>query len=159
MIDRGLQVAGEVKRSEHWPKVEEAYKKANPHCVACGGPAQEVNVHHRFPFHLVIAAGRPDLELDPRNLITLCVDPDKDHHLYIGHLGDFVSYNVDVEAQARSFSDISKVAIEANASWNAEVAKRPSGHFANEADKVAFAMMLTGVFGAEPKVDLKGDPI
>jgi hypothetical protein len=31
-------------------------------------------VHHIFPFHYCIALGRPDLELDDRNLITLCED-------------------------------------------------------------------------------------
>jgi hypothetical protein len=31
-----------------------------------------VQVHHIFPFHDCVALGRPDLELDERNLITLC---------------------------------------------------------------------------------------
>ena len=33
------------------------------------GPVQ---VQHIFPFHYCVALGRPDLELDERNLITLC---------------------------------------------------------------------------------------
>jgi len=33
-----------------------------------------LQVHHIFPFHYCIALGRPDLELDDRNLITLCED-------------------------------------------------------------------------------------
>ena len=159
MIDRGLQVAGEVKRSEHWPKVEEAFKKSQPSCAACVGQAKEVNVHHRYPFHLCIAAGRPDLELDPRNLITLCVDPDKDHHLYVGHLGDFVSFNSKVEDDVKTFHGSTKLSIEANVGWKAEEASRPTGHFSGEVDKDAFLAMLNSVFGSQPKVDLKGDPI
>jgi len=37
--------------------------------------------------------GRPDFELDPRNLLTPCVHHDCEHHVLIGHLDDYESYN------------------------------------------------------------------
>jgi hypothetical protein len=42
---------------------------------------------------------RPDLELDLRNLITLCESGDK-HHITLGHLGDFQSYNPNIREHA-----------------------------------------------------------
>ena len=158
-IDRGSEAALGIKRSEYWPKVEEAFKKSNPICAACGGPATELNVHHVFPFHMVILAGRPDLELDPRNLITLCVDPEFDHHLYVGHLGNFVSFNAAVVNDCKTYGKIAKASLGANASWLAERVARPSGHFADDAAKAAFLAELNTVFGATPKVDLKGNPL
>jgi len=55
----------------------------------CGGK-EKLEVHHLQPFHI-----KPDLELDPNNLITLCES--KNHgincHLFIGHLGNYKSIN------------------------------------------------------------------
>jgi hypothetical protein len=68
-------VYGSSERSGHWPTVRAAYLEKHPTCEACGS-ADDLNVHHVAPFHL-----RPELELDPTNLITLC----REHHLSIGH--------------------------------------------------------------------------
>jgi hypothetical protein len=48
-----------------------------------------------MPFHICRALGRPELELDQRNLITLC-EGAISHHILIGHLDDWQSYNPDV---------------------------------------------------------------
>ena len=47
-----------------------------------------------MPFHL-----DPALELDPTNLITLCMD-EKECHLHIGHGGSFKQYNPEVRRMA-----------------------------------------------------------
>jgi len=39
------------------------------------------------------AINRLDLELDERNLITLCVEPDMQHHALVGHLNFYASFN------------------------------------------------------------------
>jgi len=156
MIDRGLQVAGEAKRSEHWPKVEKDFKEAHPECAACGMRG-ELNVHHIFPFHEIIAAGRPDLELDPRNLITLCVNPEYDCHCEIGHLGNFSSYNVRVLEDCKKYGKLKKVEIEANPDWLLERNVRPSGHFNGALDRGIFLSKIIQVFGKDPQVDLHGD--
>ncbi len=75
-----------------------------------------------WQFHL-----HPNLELDPRNLITLCELPGRDHHLLIGHLDEWESYNVNVRDDAKRYYGKSADQIRANATWQKEVAKRPAG--------------------------------
>src|SRR5512135_3581631 len=82
-----------MKRSNKWPKVRAAHLAKHPACEVCGGN-EKLEVHHKRPFHL-----HPDLELDPKNLITLC---ESKHggvncHLFVGHLGNFKSFNADVK--------------------------------------------------------------
>jgi hypothetical protein len=62
-------------RSSEWSAVRAAHVKRHPACLACGS-VEQLNVHHIEPFHM-----RPDLELDPSNLVTLC----REHHFRIGH--------------------------------------------------------------------------
>lgn len=82
------------KRSSAWPAVEKSFLQHNPYCKACGGQLK-LNVHHKEPFHLF-----PEKELDPKNLITLCMAVDRHCHLNIGHGNDFKSYNPHVEKDA-----------------------------------------------------------
>jgi 5-methylcytosine-specific restriction enzyme A len=82
-----------AKRSTHWPTVEKHFLENNPACAACGG-TNRLNVHHCMPFHL-----DPNLELDPTNLITLCMG-EKECHLHIGHGGSFKEYNPNVRKDA-----------------------------------------------------------
>lgn len=51
-------------------------------------------MHHLKPFHLF-----PKLELDPANLITLCMTK-KMCHLLIGHGDDFAMYNPNARLDA-----------------------------------------------------------
>jgi len=81
-------------RSPQWPKVRAEHLKANPACAACGG-RDSLEVHHIHGF-----AERPDLELDPRNLLTLCAS---DCHLVFGHLHAWTRINPDVIADVRSY--------------------------------------------------------
>lgn len=77
------------ERSPHWPAVEKALLKKEPICQACGTD-QHLNVHHIKPFHLY-----PELELEPTNLITLCMSDTK-CHIQLGHGDDFKEYNPNV---------------------------------------------------------------
>lgn len=93
------ETAKRVLRSPHWRTLEWQWLEGHPLCAACRG-AERVQVHHRQPFHL-----RPELELDPGNLISLCMGK-LECHLRIGHGGSFKSYNPNVAgdaAEARSF--------------------------------------------------------
>lgn len=83
---------GGVARSSQWPKVRNDFLKSHPTCAVCGG-TKNLNVHHKRPYHL-----HPEDELNPQNLITLCNHGL--HHLWLGHLGNFQSYNVDVETDS-----------------------------------------------------------
>jgi 5-methylcytosine-specific restriction protein A len=77
-------------RSSGWAKVEHEFLKVHGECAACGG-SEALQVHHVKPFHL-----HPELELDPENLITLCMSGDLDCHLHLGHGGYFKCYNPNV---------------------------------------------------------------
>ncbi len=69
-------------RSSRWDEVRDDFIRNNQFCSACGY-TEELQVHHMKPFK-----SHPELELDPSNLITLCMGP-KDCHLFIGHGGNF----------------------------------------------------------------------
>ena len=78
----------DVKRNSKWPAARKKHLKVKPACEACGA-VTELEVHHMKPFHL-----HPTLELDPTNLITLCME--NDCHLYVGHGDNFKAYNPNV---------------------------------------------------------------
>jgi 5-methylcytosine-specific restriction endonuclease McrA len=87
-------------RSTHWPTVRKNFLKDHPFCSVCGG-TKKLEVHHKIPFHR-----NPSLELEPTNLITLCENK-KDGvncHLLFGHLGDFKSFNENVEEDAKKWN-------------------------------------------------------
>lgn len=83
-------------RSSKWQTVRKNFLELHKTCAACGA---EINlqVHHKKPFHM-----HPELELDDNNLITLCEEKGESGcHLKIGHLGDWKSFNPNVEKDAR----------------------------------------------------------
>ena len=103
------KIPADMRRSNQWPYARAQHLKDHPTCAVCGGYAK-LEVHHIRPFHL-----HPDLELDPANFITLCED-DVDGvncHLFVGHLGNFKSFNVSVAADA--------------AAWQMKLTTRPLG--------------------------------
>ncbi|HNX23820.1 MAG TPA: HNH endonuclease signature motif containing protein [Spirochaetota bacterium] len=73
------------QRSPEWENVRYAYIKDHPVCALCG-TAKDLQIHHIKPFHLY-----PELELEPENLITLCVSKywGFSCHLIAGHGGNF----------------------------------------------------------------------
>lgn len=96
-----------ARRSDEWPAVRKAFLLKNPTCRMCGGK-KKLEVHHIRPFHL-----HPEMELNPANLITLCEEKadGANCHLLFGHLGNFKSYNTNVEMDAMS--------------WRHKIASRP----------------------------------
>ena len=84
------------KRSPQWHKVREEFLTNNLECAVCG-TNKNLNVHHKKPFHLY-----PQFELDPNNLITLCMDPLHQCHIKLGHGGDFKKYNPNVDEDVKS---------------------------------------------------------
>lgn len=83
-------VLGGVQRSPDWRKVRAKHLEDNPKCVVCGG-TKKVQVHHVMPFHL-----HPELELEPDNLVSLCVAKKYgiNCHLLAGHRGSYRRENV-----------------------------------------------------------------
>lgn len=107
----------EVGRSTHWPAVRDAWIKAHPECAACGAKAKTgkpLQCHHLIPFSVdangdVDGDGVPN-ELDPDNLITLCVDGvgGTNCHLMIGHSGNFRCHNPNCVRDAKRFREMLK---------------------------------------------------
>lgn len=84
-------------RSPKWSAVQKAFIAGHPMCSVCGSKGKllnPLNVHHRNPFHI-----KPELELDPTNLITLC----RQHHFTFGHLMSWKSWNTSVEKDSTDF--------------------------------------------------------
>lgn len=123
-----------IRRSPKWHSVEKAFLKAHPWCECCGKDrllTRGLQIHHaHWPFHVAILLGRPDLELDARNLITLC-ESEKgielpNHHLTVGHLNSFQSWNPHVFEDARHrYHGWTEERIKACPVWKAMVANRP----------------------------------
>lgn len=135
MADHGADVAEQhgIRRSPHWPAVEHAFRKDKPWCEACGKdkPIERgLQVHHVIPFHFVILLGRPELELDPRNLIGLCETEEgltlPNHHLLLGHLDDFQTSNPNVRDSASGrFFQKTADEIKSDPIWQEMVKHRP----------------------------------
>ena len=84
-------------RSPKWSQVRAQHLALYPKCAVCGtkGSFLKPNeAHHCTPFHK-----KPALELEPKNLITLC----RRDHLLFGHLCNFKSYNKSIRKDAASF--------------------------------------------------------
>jgi hypothetical protein len=120
--DNGAIVARKhgIERSPEWPAVAHPHLLKEPACRACGHRGQGLQVHHIKPFHL-----HPDLELDPNNLITLCELKGRDHHLLLGHLDDWESYNPNVRQDVKRFYKMSDSQIRADPVWQKEERQRP----------------------------------
>ena len=88
-----------VPRSPHWGTVRAAHLKKQPACAACGARTA-LEVHHIEPFHL-----KPEKELDPDNLITLCQCPSHNCHLIFGHLLNWTLFNPSVIQDATVYRD------------------------------------------------------
>lgn len=120
--DHGLETARRhgKTRSPHWAHVEKEHLSKEPACMACGYRGKGLQVHHIKPFHL-----HPHLELEPTNLITLCEVKGRDHHLLLGHLDQWASYNEHVREDVKRHHGKSAKQIRADQAWLRAVAKRP----------------------------------
>ena len=77
------------KRNPLWDNIRDEHVLNHPTCAACGSN-KRLQVHHIQPFHLY-----PELELEPTNLITLCMDI-SECHLLLGHGDNFRMFNPDI---------------------------------------------------------------
>lgn len=120
--DHGLEIARKhgTARSPQWPRVEKEHLLHEPACAACGYRGHGLQVHHIKPFHL-----HPSLELDPGNLITLCEIKGRDHHLLLGHLDEWESYNVHVREYVKHYHGKTADQIRSDGAWQKAVARRP----------------------------------
>jgi len=81
-------------RSGSWSRVRKEHLAKHPTCEACGR-SEKLEVHHVVPYR-----DRPELELEPDNLITLCADP---CHLVHGHLMSWRRINPHVREDCKRY--------------------------------------------------------
>jgi len=163
--DHGAAVAltHGAARSRYWPTVEREFREKFPRCAACldADPETAVQVHHVNPFHYLLdpVIDRPDLELDERNLIGLCENeegrPAKDHHIDLGHLGDFKQGNLRVrEDAAGDYHGLAHDAVRAMAEWQSEerAGRIKALSLMTPAEKEAFRVRLWQELPPDPVV-------
>jgi HNH endonuclease len=121
-MDHGAHIARQHghERSPEWHRVAMEHRLREPACVVCGYKGKKLQVHHIKPFHL-----HPQLELDPDNLITLCEARGREHHLLLGHLDSWESFNEHIRADAKHFHRKSAAQIRADLAWQKKVKLRP----------------------------------
>jgi len=95
-IIQGKAVVGK-RRSKHWRRVRNEFKRKNPTCEGCGG-TKTIEIHHVIPFSV-----DPTLELVESNLMTLCERGKYGItcHQLLGHRGNYRKVNKDVERDAK----------------------------------------------------------
>ena len=168
MTDAGTKVAAKVgvERSHEWPEVQKAFLKDHPDCIYCGtGSSQKygIQVHHVAAFHVIVGIGRPDLELDPRNLCSLCQTeknkPAPNHHITCGHLGSFQRNNDRVIEDVTIFGNKDHLLIEAMPHWQEEekAAPKPFSEW-SEQEKKDYRAMLDKILPPDPVVMKKYFP-
>ncbi len=98
-FSRGVEE--DKRRGSKWESVRKEFLRAHPLCAYCGG-TERLQVHHVHQFDEMTDAQRgtdsPGGEYDFENLITLCEVQPEDHHLRIGHSGNFKTSNPNVKA-------------------------------------------------------------
>jgi 5-methylcytosine-specific restriction endonuclease McrA len=80
-----------LPRASGWEKFAREWIEENPTCAACGGK-EHLQLHHKKPFH-----NHRELELSKKNVITLCMAPNRLCHFILGHLFNWSSWNDEVE--------------------------------------------------------------
>jgi 5-methylcytosine-specific restriction protein A len=85
----------DTMRSPKWRGLRDVFVSGQI-CAACGGTTM-LDVHHIIPYHLA-----PELELDDKNFIVLCMERDRHCHLVFGHGGEFMAYNPHVVMDAEA---------------------------------------------------------
>lgn len=93
LVSKSREKKKEKRRSPEWAAVRDKFLESHPVCSACGS-TEKLQVHHIIPFHV-----NESLELDEKNLITLCMNFDE-CHLEIGHGDSWKCYNPHVVRDA-----------------------------------------------------------
>lgn len=150
--DHGLAVATErgiSARSPHWGTLEHIVRKLRgDRCEISGrGPTQ---VHHGYPFHDCVLAGRPELELTLENLHLLYSGEnhaEQGHHLIVGHLRNFRSYNPDLAGCIARWKGKDVQQIQALPEWQMMAHGKPRSYSElPPKDQAKFRRLLSRVF-------------
>lgn len=95
LIARGVIMHDRVLRSPHWEALRKEVITERGSKCEISGATTDLEAHHIIPFHFCVILGRPELELEKKNLIILSRGP-VDIHLLLGHFDNFGSYNINI---------------------------------------------------------------
>lgn len=95
LFSKAREIVKRASRSGEWRLVEKAKLKTQSVCEVCG-TSKSLQVHHIKPY-----ARYPELELEPDNLVVLCMD-ENDCHITIGHGNAWKYWNPEVEKHIKS---------------------------------------------------------
>jgi hypothetical protein len=117
-------------------------------------PAVERPPHVPLPLRRALRPAR--FGIGPRNLTTLCTREDREHHLLLGHLDDYESYNPEVEEFIKTYNRRSNQQIRNDAAWQSAQARKPK-HLdeMSQLEKGDFNKMLDGKFPPDPALVAK----
>jgi hypothetical protein len=147
--------AANFHQSKQWHEVEDIYlhvMKGHDYCAACNLTGKDlVQVHHIVPVEFCYAIGREDITLNPLNMISLCEGPTtNDHHVALGHLGDFHWYNPNIKQDVSGpWKDLAKAKIEEMEEW----ASRRAGAVPlqmSDQQKSELETFILATFGPKP---------
>lgn len=117
-------------RSPHWGSLENWIKKHYGDVCEITG-LSPVQIHHEFPFHDCILAGRPELELTLENLHRLYSgghEAANGHHLIVGHLRDFRSYNPRLVHYLHKWKGLTTEQIQKLPEWKSMASRKPKSY-------------------------------
>lgn len=142
-----------VYRSNKWFLNRIQYLSEHNFCVVCGenGSPDKCGVHHIIPYHIFMYFNRPELEFDFNNLMTLCVDNKEhttnNHHLLLGHLNSYYSFNVNIFDDVVTFVGMNKYEILNSLPFKLNVLARPKPLlFMNESEKLKIQFTINTLF-------------
>ncbi|HEV2583618.1 MAG TPA: hypothetical protein VGT44_22345, partial [Ktedonobacteraceae bacterium] len=92
-------------------------------------------------------------EFDPANLMPLC----RTHHLFIGHLDSWDSFNEKVMDDIATWASLmAQAQFEQDVSWTTAMQARPGAHYEQWGDAFTqhFKDLMTQWYGEQPQQDL-----
>ena len=88
--------------------------------------------------------------------MTLCTEPTNEHHVLLGHLDDYESYNPAVESFVKTDANETNQQIRGDAVFQKAHADRPKHlDLMSQPEKDAFKQMLDKKFPADPAIVAK----
>lgn len=99
----------------------------HPNCIICDRTADKVELvaHHIYPISLLRLINRLDLELDDRNIRTICEDKKLGCHYLFAHYQDWKSYNPDIDEFADMFKNSTVAEILESSTYQSALTNRP----------------------------------
>jgi hypothetical protein len=81
-----------MKRDKRWEHFRASVLAERGRVCEISGATTQLGLHHCFPLKMARLLGRPDIELERRNVLVVSNGP-VDYHKHLAHLAYFASWN------------------------------------------------------------------